>query len=1062
MNKIGELLTQLNYKYTTESKSFMNNNIEIYTTYKYLNNRDENKKNVAKYLVVNCLDINFDLLTNNFEYFQKNLIADVFFSHRDDIRWNIYVFLIVECKSMISKEGYEIEKDEDYARKFIFQLEDLKDFLEYGFFGQVNSVNQASVKTNFMLEWDNYLNEHSLNGCIYNKMNTSSVEDYVSSEKPIRPIGRPTKNLTTSVSEDMFVIKQIDNFQFTNYRAHCFDREFTYSPSLVNLISGSNGSGKSSICDAIALGMSGISKSDEVIKVICKNSSGDKVALTSKKTLKDSRELDLTWYGTTTTGSKSRLVENFNIFNYMQPSAIYSNSSTDLNEILQNLMYGEETTQAWKNIQNYKEKFSTLRRSWKNQTQVHKNEVSELDKKISLFNAKDQSFEISYDDKFNLLSYISSDDKIKEKLNILDSVDYNVSKLDKEAVTLEGVITFGDIRDVTNSFMLEMNSVQLEKEKFDNLEKELNNLKIKITTNLNKRDKLCSLKAEYEEITRAYNSIEYKAIDSIGNRDEFISIYQEKKLKCNKLKHILKEYEDLKYYDAEVDANIDAIYEEISLSYQGMLKEYENVKKCLSEKQNSSGLSKSILANITRFANEYQTLHRDNSKCPLCGSDFINPVGIEEAIKNASVLNNSIDKELEIFIQKEQELSPKIRKTKLELENFEMKMKKNSKFIELIKRLEEIKIKIDASSIKEIYELSEEIVASLEEFLSKNKGILDFTSEMNIKDIYLEFSKQSLIEYFSIYLKHQLERIAIEMNENLEENKTLELDLAMLEKNLMVKDMVNEHYKEIRAKVTLCEEMISSIERVKTVFETIENTFSIKDWTRSFYNLKRSLEEKFKREEDDIYKKALFSDLEKKKGELLVAEEKLERCEKAIKALEGLDSLDENMSIFIMENAKKIERVFKMIHRPEEFTDLVIENGTIKFVRKTTKETININNVSTGQALSLVFAVTLCLHFSAKNVPNILMFDEPVANLDDVHIMNLVDMLKELSLMGVQLFITTANDQVATYIRRKFSCLTDDFKHLEIQRTDELPSIFTEKVYSPYKEAAKTRRLVAV
>lgn len=69
-----------------------------------------------------------------------------------------------------------------------------------------------------------------------------------------------------------------------------------------------------------------------------------------------------------------------------------------------------------------------------------------------------------------------------------------------------------------------------------------------------------------------------------------------------------------------------------------------------------------------------------------------------------------------------------------------------------------------------------------------------------------------------------------------------------------------------------------------------------------------------------------------------------------------------------------------------------------------------------------------------------------------MHIMNLVDILKEIALSGVQLFITTANDQVATYFRRKFSCFNEEFKHLEIVREDEKPSIFFEKTYSPNKE----------
>jgi exonuclease SbcC len=1060
MIKISEILAQLKYEYKVETKVFMNNNIEIYTTYKYLNNED--KKIVAKYLVINFLDIQFDLLLKNFDSFQKNIIADIFYSHRDDIRWNIYAFIIVENKNFISKEIDEIEKDENYARKFIFEIDELKDFLVYGFFGQINSKKKTSIKTNFVLEWDNYLNEHSLNGCIHNKMNSNSIEEYIVNAKPIRPIGRPNMNQTASTSEDTFVIHQINKLHFSNYRTHCFNSEFTYSPSLVNLISGSNGSGKSSICEAIALGMSGISKSDDVIKVFCENNKGDEVVLSSKKTAKDSRELDLTWYGTTTTGSKSRLIENFAIFNYMQPNAIYSNNNRDLNELLQNLIYGEETTQSWKNIQNYYEKFNTLKRTWKNQKQELKNEVVEIEKKISEVNLEELSFETLFDDKFNFLSEIPVGYKLSEKLNMLDSLQYSVSILDKDVYALEKVKTFGDILKKFNNLVLKKDEIHIDKEKNENIEKEISNIKIRKSLNLSQYDKLAKLKTEYGEIGRNYVAIDHITIDSQSERDKFIYEYHDKKSKCNKLKSILNEFEKLRYYEGKSDPGIDAMCKEASLSYQNLLKKHDEVKQSLSEKLNNSDLTKKILTDIFRFAKDYQLLHKDNSKCPLCGNDFMNSAGLEDAINNTALLKSNFDSEMEIIILQEQELSKKIQDKKSELQNMEIRKIKNNEINEFIEQLEKIDIKFNITDVIDLFMNCDEILNSLEDFLSKNKRNIEFINEMENKDIYFEFNKQFVINSFSTYLKNKQESTEAEMFENLKEKSWIEKELSRLEADLVTKELTNKRYEEINVEISLYKELISCVNDIKSVFKTIEDIFDIKEWCISFYNLKKVFEENLKREKDDIYKKSLLNNFNKKKEEFFIAEARLERCEKAITAFESLSSLEDNMSQFIMENAKRIERIFKMIHRPEEFTDLVIEEGIIKFVRKSTKETIDISNISTGQALSLVFAVTLCLHFSAKNAPNFLMFDEPVANLDDVHIMNLVDMLKEISLMGVQLFITTANDQVATYFRRKFSCLTDDFKHLDIRRTDEKPSIFTEKIYSPYKEAANSIRLVAV
>ena len=37
------------------------------------------------------------------------------------------------------------------------------------------------------------------------------------------------------------------------------------------------------------------------------------------------------------------------------------------------------------------------------------------------------------------------------------------------------------------------------------------------------------------------------------------------------------------------------------------------------------------------------------------------------------------------------------------------------------------------------------------------------------------------------------------------------------------------------------------------------------------------------------------------------------------------------------------------------------------------------------------------------------MLDEPVANLDDMHVLNLIDLLRELTINGTQIIITTVD-----------------------------------------------------
>ena len=73
------------------------------------------------------------------------------------------------------------------------------------------------------------------------------------------------------------------------------------------------------------------------------------------------------------------------------------------------------------------------------------------------------------------------------------------------------------------------------------------------------------------------------------------------------------------------------------------------------------------------------------------------------------------------------------------------------------------------------------------------------------------------------------------------------------------------------------------------------------------------------------------------------------------------------------------------------------------------------------------------LFLSNDKAPNLIMLDEPVANMDDIHMLNLLDLLRRLALSDTQIFFTTANPEVAKLFRRKFSFLGEDFRFFEIK-----------------------------
>ena len=84
---------------------------------------------------------------------------------------------------------------------------------------------------------------------------------------------------------------------------------------------------------------------------------------------------------------------------------------------------------------------------------------------------------------------------------------------------------------------------------------------------------------------------------------------------------------------------------------------------------------------------------------------------------------------------------------------------------------------------------------------------------------------------------------------------------------------------------------------------------------------------------------------------------------------------------------------------------------------------VPIQDMSTGQKLAVVLAVLIEMHLSLKSVPHFLLIDEPVANVDDLNILSMLDLFRELVVtQDCQLFVTTANQNVARLFRRKLMC----------------------------------------
>jgi DNA repair exonuclease SbcCD ATPase subunit len=123
----------------------------------------------------------------------------------------------------------------------------------------------------------------------------------------------------------------------------------------------------------------------------------------------------------------------------------------------------------------------------------------------------------------------------------------------------------------------------------------------------------------------------------------------------------------------------------------------------------------------------------------------------------------------------------------------------------------------------------------------------------------------------------------------------------------------------------------------------------------------------------------------------------------------------------------KLVTLFTRIHLPHEFSDVQF-NGEVKLKRQSGSIS-PVREISTGQRAALALSIFLSMNSSVSVRAPWLLFDDPIAHVDDLNILSFLDILRDLVFLGDrQVFFATANRRLADLFTRKFDCLGTDFK----------------------------------
>ncbi|MEJ5127589.1 AAA family ATPase [Comamonas sp. MYb21] len=155
-----------------------------------------------------------------------------------------------------------------------------------------------------------------------------------------------------------------------------------------------------------------------------------------------------------------------------------------------------------------------------------------------------------------------------------------------------------------------------------------------------------------------------------------------------------------------------------------------------------------------------------------------------------------------------------------------------------------------------------------------------------------------------------------------------------------------------------------------------------------------------------------------------------------------LDDLIENASL---ENATQealdtiggqINEVFSRIHSPREYEYVGSPNVLLRTADGHNSRTLD--EVSTGQRAAFALSIFLARNRTAGAAPPMLLIDDPIAHIDDLNALSFLDYLRDLAVnSGRQIFFATADTRVASLFSKKFSFLGESFKTIHLARSPQ-------------------------
>lgn len=967
----------------------------------------------------------------DFQDYQEKLISKEFYSNPGPLQWNYYLFLLNDQLSV--NEVLDIESDDKYARKYVL---DENAFVE---FFKIEDTLKAT-QPNIVSEWKKALQEVDLQE-VYTEATYVDVFGRFASNQTIKEVAINSKKDTQEAAKIQFINKLILK---DNYRPYPnTNREFNFGK--VNLFKGINGVGKTSVFEGIELMLCGKS-----LRNVSQNNpngcleaifNGEAKAEKYQSTnLAIYQARDLKWYSSTYNRGNN-LYNSFNRFNYFNADAAHSFASSktesDVMDALYSIVLGPEfgyiQERCKKIIDRIRPEYNRLKDSIDTANREIIADKKLVDKYIEPESV--QYIRKKIEDEVKAIGFRQLDLDITTGQTRIENINSQIN------IALQNLAERNFRYDSQADFNSALEKFDAKKHAFDGLLEKVKNLGRISTVILNTQKDLEGNLDLLEKSLDYLADSRYLELDGLATK---LKEVQYIKSKTDFVSNLIKDV-DVKTFESSIQIGELELANRNSL--ENLKRDSFQLRESINRELEKMGKVDGLIKELKAKGAEYLQAVPLATECPLCNTSFERDL-LEQRINlllGADQLevekfhedNNKLAKWAEDQTALEKRLAI-LEKIKNAYQGFFGLDEKLGRMTEILTKLNDVMISSEGIN-KELERLK-----SIESF-----GAIADKSESKLYDL-----KTKISHVFAGELDFNLDRIELFKSKHSELAKELDDTKNELEKNISDRYNFGLEIKlllglptESPTDVKSAEQKLDSdkkdldlyagyMERVKilvqladtTKFSELKNKSDI--LSQSIQSLKDSLNAEF---------------LVKQARERLVKNEKnvsentpkRDRFEKAYNRLLELtsDEATKRVEEFFRNNLKEVIEIFKSIHVPREFSDLKFENKRLTLISDDNNDQRYITEISTGQRSALALSIFLSLNNKLANGPDLIMFDDPVAFIDDLNALSFLDYLRlHVLKSGKQIFFATANTRLAHLFEKKFAFLEDDFKQWHLER----------------------------